>query len=269
MSTQQRVQIAGAGVALVSLILSSVASVWPELIKPHPYLLGIFGLIGVVLIVVPLFVRSTPETPQVENSIMGHQIVSHGDVYFGQPFDPAFEKKEIQPAPLALQTEEKFLDLKLIPHGDNDTSAYLEVLNHGETANVDAQLRIVGLSTGESFKTLPFGGEWRSEFANTGHLGNQFSSYAGSARIDPNKSRLLTIATIASMVVAPFQEMAIVGIDDEVIGWPSSPKQSQELPYYTIQITLIAKGYPKTISVTYKVGPKTTHGPFQMTEVDV
>ena len=252
----------------MSLILSSVASVWPELIKPHPYLLGAFGLIGVLLIVVPFFIRPTPETPQVANSIMGHQIVSHGDVYVGQPSDTVSRRTETQNVPIAQQIkEEKLLDLKLIPHVDNDTSAYLEVFNRGEKVEIDAQLRIVGLSTGESFKTLPFGGEWRSEFANTGYLGNQFFSYAGSARIEPNKNRLLTIATIASMAADAVQEMTIVGIDDEVIGWLARPKQSQELPYYIIHITLVAKGYPKTVNVTYKVGPKTSYGPFQMTEV--
>jgi hypothetical protein len=100
------------------------------------------------------------------------------------------------------QMEEKLLDLKLIPHSDNDTSVYLEVLNQGEKVEVDAQLRIVGLSTNDAYKTLPFGGEWRSELANTGYLGNQFFSYAGSVRIEPHKSRLLTIASIASMAGA-------------------------------------------------------------------
>lgn len=170
--------------------------------------------------------------------------------------------------PMALQIEKKSLDLRLSPHGDNDESIYLEVKNQGDTIDVSAQLEIVGLSTtSRKFKTLPFNGRWKSDLTTVDFYNEQPESYVGNVRIETHKSRLLKIASLASMVGLDEQEMAIVGIDDETIGWESNPRQSQELPYFIIRITLIAKGYPKIKEATYKVGPKTSHGPFQMTEV--
>jgi hypothetical protein len=164
--------------------------------------------------------------------------------------------------------KEPTLDLKLTPYCNNDTSAYLEVLNQGDLINVSAQLQIVGLSTGKGFKNRPFPGQWESE-TTADFYDRMPEPYAGEVRLERNRSRLLIIASIASMAGMPIQEMAIAGINEECIGWESNPRQSQELPYFTVQITLIAKGYPKTKQATFKVGPKTPHGPFQMTEVAV
>jgi len=165
--------------------------------------------------------------------------------------------REIQ---IADHAPEKVLNLKLIPHGDNDTSAYIEVLNQGETATVDAQLRIVGLSTGRSFKKLSFVGKWRGEYAGL---------FTDHVRIESNKSCLLALAKVDPKAGLNEQEMTIVGIDGESVRWLSYSSQNQDLPHYSIQITLISSGYPKTVSATYKVGPKTSHGPFQMMEVTV
>ena len=162
---------------------------------------------------------------------------------------------------------EKSLNLKLIPHAENDESAYLEVRNQGDTISVSAQLQIVGLSTGDKYKTWPFAGEWKCERTNVGFYDRQPEPYTGEVRIERNKSRLLTVASVASMVGMPVQEMAIVGINDERVGWEADPRQKQELPYFTIRISLIAKGYPIAKQATFKVGPKTPHGPFEMTEV--
>ena len=44
-------------------------------------------------------------------------------------------------------------------------------------------------------------------------------------------------------------------------------KGQEVIPYFTVQITLKARGYPKTVNATYKVDPKTHLRPLQMTEV--
>jgi len=168
---------------------------------------------------------------------------------------------------LAIRERKPTLNIEFSQHSDNDESAYLEVKNQGETINISARVEIVGLSTGRGFKTRPFEGQWKNENTSVDFYNQQPEFVAGEVQIEPNKSRLLGIASIASMVGMPIQEMAIVGINDEGIGWESNPKQSQELPYFIVRVTLVAKGYPKTKEVTYRVGPKTSHGPFQMTEV--
>lgn len=276
MLTRGRLQIAGAGVTLLTIALGFFASAWPELIRPHPYWLAISGLIGVLLIVAPLFWPNADslDVPYAKGGLIvgrdnsaQNQIFSHGDVYIGKPFDSASGVRETKTVPDAPQVEEKRLDLKLTAHGDNDTSIYLEVSNRGATATVDAQLRIIGLSTGKKFKTFPFSGQWRSELTTIDFYNGESESYVSSVRIEANKSRLLKVATITSMMGFEEQEMALVGIDDESIVWNSHSRQNQELPYFVVQITLIAKGYPKTIDAKYKVGPKTPQGPFQMTEV--
>jgi hypothetical protein len=173
--------------------------------------------------------------------------------------DTRKKQREIENRPV-----EKVLKLSLIPHGDNDTLAYLEVENMGEAIDVSAQLRISGKNPNQLFKKFGFVGQWKTELTYNDFLSEQTESYAGDVRIEPNKSRLLTIAKIISMVGQDEQEMAIVGIDDESIVWNTDPHQKKELPYFIVRITLMAKGYPKTKETTYKVGPKTPHGPFQM-----
>jgi hypothetical protein len=160
------------------------------------------------------------------------------------------------------------LNLRLTPHGDNSPQVVLEVLNQGDTVNLSAQLRITGVSTRRLFKTYPFNGQWKSELTSTDFYNQQSESYVENVRLEPQRSRLLKIASIASLVYGQ-QEMELFGIDEESVKWDSDPRQNQELPYFIVQITLIAKGYSEVVNVTYKIGPKTTLGPFQMTEITV
>jgi hypothetical protein len=211
--------------------------------------------------------------PQHQDSIVagsgnsGHPIIAHGDVYLGQNSASSLEmKKEIQAGPPAVQREVEELDLELVPHGDNDDSIYLEVRNRGDAINLSAQIQIVG-STNTSFKTWPFAGQWKNEVKTTDFYNQEPEFIAGDVRIERDRSRLLAIASIDSMVGMATQGMAIVGIDNESVEWEFNPSQIKELPYFTVRISLAAKGYEKTKEKTYKVGPKTSHGPFQMTGV--
>ena len=251
----------------MSLILSSVASVWPELIKPHPYLLGIFGLIGVLLIVVPLFARSMPETPQVKNSIMGHQIVSHRDVYVVQPSDTVFRREEIQTVPVTPQIkEEKSLDLRLIPFGDNDASIYLEVTNLGERARVSATARIIKRSDGNTFKGFAYEGRWVTAPTWQQWRNGVQEKFVTATNIERGKSKRLKVASVVSEVGIGIQEMELEVIN-ESIRWEAIPRQPQELPYFVLQIDIIDRSILRPVSKTFKVGPRTATGPLQMTEV--
>jgi hypothetical protein len=161
------------------------------------------------------------------------------------------------------------LRLKLIPHGDNDTSIYLEVLNQGDAITLSAQLGIIGRNPSKLFKTRVFDGQWKSALTTIDFYNERAESYVGDVRIEPNKSRLLTVASIVSMTGFDEQEMALVGIDDESIVWGSDPRKGHELPYFIIWVTLVGKGYKDVVNATYKVGPKTHIGPLQMMEVVV
>ncbi|HTG16164.1 MAG TPA: hypothetical protein VK747_13020 [Blastocatellia bacterium] len=172
----------------------------------------------------------------------------------------------------ATEDREKIIDpipvlsLKLTPHNDKGSSIYLEVGNLGDTVNLSAQLRILGRSPSKLFKTYPFCGQWKSETATVDVYEQQLESYVGDVQLESNKSRLLTIASIVSITSLADQEMTIEGIDEESIVWDSS-RRSQELPYFLIQVNLKAKGYQTPLLATYKVGPKTADGPFDMMEV--
>ncbi|HMG88163.1 MAG TPA: hypothetical protein VK574_20695 [Terracidiphilus sp.] len=267
-----RVQFGGAGVMVTSIALGTVPSVWPELIKPHPYWVAAFVVIGIVMMVAPWFIPDKlPNTRLAINSVnvggdnSGHQIVAHGDVYIG--YIPSASDNKVQDHLIVRQEDkEKLLSLELTSHCDNDDAVYLEVKNHGDTVNVSAKLEIVGLSTGKKYKTWPFIGQWKNENATVDFYDPQPETVAGEIRIECNKSRLLKIASIASMAGLEEQEMALAGINESIV-WNTDPRLKQELPYFSVRVTLIAKGYTKTKEETYKVGPKTTHGPFQMTEV--
>ena len=221
------------GVCLTPLALAFIAY-----LKHAPWPVWMFlALFTQMAIVLPLFIMSTRKRQRETET----------------------REKDINPLPV--------LNLKLTPHGDNATSIYLEVENLGDTISLSAQLRIVGRSPSKPHKTYAFCGRWKSELTTIDFYEQQLESYVGDVQLESNKSRLLTIASIVSIAGLADQEMTIEGIDGESIVWDSSSQQSQELPYFLIQVTLIAKGYPEPVNTTYKVGPKTIHGPFHMTEV--
>lgn len=255
--------------------LGVVPSLWPALIRPHPYMVGALFVIGILMMAAPLFSKDAVDTPQVRGLITvgsdnsGHQIISNGNIYLSHTATSPLIGENSKLQNIATSAVVKpVLGLKLIPHGDNDSSVYLEVVNQGDAINISAQLRIVGLSPGRPFKTYPFNGQWKSELAPVDFYNQQSESYVESVRLEPNISRLLKIASIASFAYGQ-QEMELLGIDEELVKWDINPRQNQELPYFIIQITLVAKGYSEAVNVTYKVGPKTTLGPFQMMEVTV
>jgi hypothetical protein len=113
-------------VLVVSLALGTVASVWPELIRPRSYWVFATFVLGLILSVVAWFLGSgNAAEPQHQDSIVagsgnsGHPIIAHGDVYLGQNSASSLEmKKEIQAGPPAVQREVEELDLELVPHGD-------------------------------------------------------------------------------------------------------------------------------------------------------
>jgi hypothetical protein len=236
-------------------------------------MVGVFFVIGLLMMVAPLFRKDAADTPQVRSMIAvgrdnsGPQIVSQGDIYFGYPSTSLPTLTNNKPQNVTASAISKPV-LRLIPHCDNSPQVVLEVLNQGDTVTLFAQLRITGVSTRRLFKTYPFNGQWKTELTAVDFYNQQSESYVESVRLEPNISRLLKIASIGSLAYGQ-QEMELLGIDEESVKWDINPSHNQELPYFIIQITLVAKGYSEAVNVTYKVGPKTTLGPFQMTEVTV
>jgi hypothetical protein len=177
---------------IVGLCLTPLALAFIAYLKHAPWPLWMFlALFTQVAIVLPLYIMSTRKRQQETET----------------------QEKDIHPLPV--------LNLKLTPHGDNATSIYLEVENLGDTINLSAQLRIVGRSPIKLYKTYAFCGRWKSEPTIDFHE-QQLESYVGDVRLESNKSRLLTIASLVSIESLADQEMTIEGIDGESIVWDTS-----------------------------------------------
>jgi hypothetical protein len=158
--------------------------------------------------------------------------------------------------------------LTLIPHGDKDTDVYLEVVNEGDPVSVSAQLRVVGVSTGVSFKQYAYDGEWRATltFQDVRYGTIPYRSTKG-VHIETGKSKLLRIATFFIPREAfGDSNMSLVGINESIM-WDIELKPGEVLPFFVVQIVLLCKGYRKSIIRKYRVGPIKSYGPIEMVEV--
>jgi hypothetical protein len=261
----------------VSLALGTVPSVWPELIRPHPYWVASLAGIGVLMVVSPLFRmllgKGEVDNPQTVNSISsggdnsGHQIVSYGGtVNVGHhSFVPPIDK--VGTVAVASQTTEKTLSLKLVPHSENSPEVVLEVLNQGDdTVTLSAKLLIISKSTGD-FKTFPFDGLWAatSTYRQVRAAGVQKFS-TKTVRVESGRSENLRVVfTESESIFGTLQEMQLEGIDESIL-WNFDPSESDRLPSFVLQISIFGEGIKSPITKTYKVGPKAYCGPFQMIE---
>jgi hypothetical protein len=169
-------------------------------------------------------------------------------------------------AKVKIVNTEPILKLALIPHGDNDSEVYLEVVNEGKLVDLSAQLRITKVSTGAACKKYGFDGQWKASLDYYDVLTEQTERSESSVSIETGKSRLLRIASIDSESrLGSTMEMRLTGIS-ESIRWFFDPTANDKLPFFELEVRLLGKGY-SSISKTYKVGPRTYAGPLQMMEV--
>ena len=169
--------------------------------------------------------------------------------------------------------KEPALQLALIPHGDQDAEVYLEVINEGDPINLSAQLRIVGLSTRDSFKGYGYKGRWSNTLPspNRGSWRNppqtaQEHGHGTEVKVGTGKSHLLRIASVSERDRYNQYTLTLVGIEESVI-WDFSPEQNRNLPFMILEIKIFGEGFTKPESHTYKVGPKAFQGPIEMVEV--
>ena len=247
---------------------------WPELIRPHPYLLGIFGLIGVLLMAAPFFKWPTsPEIPQVASGIIagrdntGHQIVSQGDVYIGSFSGGPSKRVETPPIPFTLPIKEQaVLDIDLTPHGNNSDAMYLEVMNNGSPTAFSAEVHILRFFPSKEFKTHKFDGRWVILVTRVEWM-DPYEELIPEIKIGTNRSKRLKLASVVSPVGSGMQIVQLEGID-EFINW-ELPVVDQILPYVDIEIMVIGNGYPRPVTKQYRLGPRTPVGPLEMKEIAV
>lgn len=167
--------------------------------------------------------------------------------------------------PKAIVTVEPVLNLTLSPHGENSESLYLEVMNNASPVSLSAEVHILSIFPKRSFKTRKFDGSWAID-VRVERWKSPHEQLIPKITIESSRSKRLKLASVISPVGVGPQIMELVGID-ECLVWELLPLREHLLPYMEIEIILAGSGYSIPLIKKYKVGPRTSSGPLQMTEV--
>jgi hypothetical protein len=166
--------------------------------------------------------------------------------------------------------EKRDLNLELIPHGENSSEVYLEVINKSETTKMSAQIRVLSKSYGDGVKKYGYEGFWSGPiFAIQGWdkvLPVRDHGERTSVVIPSEKSHLLRIASVDLNHDHGQCTLSLVGIEEKLM-LDFEPTPNSHLPFFVLNVKFFGEGFVNTISRDYKVGPKTFRGPMEMTEV--
>jgi hypothetical protein len=232
--------LATAGVFLLAGVWGTYASIWPDLFRPHPHILFLFLIVGVLLILgsaIGAIIRGCSKRPMLE-----------------QP-----QNAEPIAAPNGL-------NLELIPHGANSPLLCLEVKNLGEDAKITATIKIVSKSYGVSFNTRPYVGQWELLSYKRRFGDHRPEPRASVVVIPKGHRRILEIAKQASENGHRDISAAYLVGFDEFLQWDFEQKSGSSLPKFRLDIEFLAEG-TDSIHRTFDVGPVHAYGPLGMTEV--
>jgi hypothetical protein len=226
--------LSAVGAWMVAAFIGVGSSVWPELIRPHFYAVGLLGAIGVVLFIYPF----------------GHKLLA--SLIISDNSQALLPLNSID-APL------QDFRLQLEPHGEQSEYLILQVCNKGAALHkLSAQLQVVGSSQAQ-FKTLKYGGCWHSPGPSCGPT---------SLASPPSCVDLyIAKADVPRDHHYPMCYLRLIGLDENFC-WHREYDKGAELPYYILAITLSTDEHHNVIRKTYKVGPKTVEGPLCMEEVN-
>jgi hypothetical protein len=164
-------------------------------------------------------------------------------------------------------TEKQKLCLELIPHGINSPDLFLEVINNGEPTELTAKIRILSRSYGDGVKGYAFDGLWDGPaFSVSSRRRIPTQGGRTSVHVKTGDNALLRIASMRPELAHGQSIMDLVNIKEKLM-WDFEQKPNSDLPFFTLQIQLLAEGFLKPKPKIYKVGPTHAYGPIGMTEV--
>lgn len=169
-----------------------------------------------------------------------------------------------------ITSEKRELGLGLIPHGDNSSEVYLEVINNSETTQMSAQIGVLSRSYGDGVKKYRYTGIWSGPiFAMENWNEVQPVRDHGkrtSVVITSGKSHLLRIASVELNDDYGQCTLSLVGLEEKLM-WDFEPSPKNHLPFFVVQVQLFGEGFVSPPPKNYRVGPKASIGPMDMVEV--
>jgi hypothetical protein len=201
---RKAIRNSGIGVTMLATFLGVGSSVWPEYIRPHPYAFLIFGMLGVVMLLVPFFTKvakiedtitsfapsgSTTISPVITSSPVQ---TNHQEVHFHLPPTVAF----VAPEEKQEKALKKSLELILTSHGKDSTELFLEVENEGSGITVSANLRVVRASAGVAYKAFSYDGLWVDSLPHSSFRQGVLKRSKRSVFLAPHKPEILRIASV-------------------------------------------------------------------------
>jgi len=228
------------GAFVVAAVIGVGSSVWPEYIRPHPYVVVLFGVIGLRFLLVPTAYK-----------VAAH--VLHGNV--------AAPTLNVLVAPV------QDMQIELITHGEFSSELLLECVNRGGPCTLTADMRVTGASPGLVYKRIGYQGRWVKPVAFA-HLqrGVEYT-FTPKAYVATGGSAKLRVATIdAPEKPEGNAYMRLYGADDWAT-WDLEQSSQEELPHFIVDIEIRAAGKNGILKRTYKVGPVSRNESLRMTEV--
>ena len=137
---------------------------------------------------------------------------------------------------------------------------------------MSAQIGVLRRSYGEGVKKYRYTGIWSGPiFAMENWNEVQPVRDHGertSVVITSGKSHLLRIASVELNDDYGQCTLSLVGLEEKLM-WDFEPSPKNPLPFFVVQVQLFGEGFVSPPPSDYRIGPKTSIGPMEMTEVTV
>jgi hypothetical protein len=251
----------------------SLASAWPELVRPHPLIVLFVGIGGVVLVVFAFFMKgdkqesTSPNVSQImgpiQNSPSFTVSPSNSNTQTVNVYLPDFSDHTNTKQANESQ-ERKPLSLILTSHGEWNSKLLLEVQNNGDPVTLSAQFRVVGASPGLIYKRLPYTAHWE--------VGQSFSdNQRGVERTKTkmhlgNKPEILKVATWYLPVPPEGDATFLLGNTGEKFSWNVEHTKQSNLPWFDVEVTFIPEDRRSNLTKLFRIGPITKLGALEMLE---
>ena len=234
--------ITAIGAFLVAAVIGVGSSVWPEYIRPHPYVVAFFGVIGLLFLLVPFVYKAT-----------AHAL--HGNV--------------VAPSLNVLAAPVQDMQIELIPHGEFSLELLLECVNRGGPCTLTADMRVIGASPGLAYKKIGYQGRWVKPVTFVRSQRDVQYDWKPNAYVATGASAKLRLATMDTPLRPEGNAYMHLYGTDEWATWDLENSSSDDLPYFNVSVEIRAVGQHHVLKKTYRVGPPHKNESLRMVEVPV
>jgi hypothetical protein len=234
------------GLMMTSAI--SLASAWPELVRPHPLVVLFVGIAGMVFIVFAFFMKGDKQQSTSPNVSQTTGPIHNNPSFTSSPSNSNTQTVNVYLPDLsehinAKQSNEpqgrKPLSLMLTSHGEWSSKLLLEVKNNADPVTLSAQFRVVGASPGLIYKRLPYTAHW--EVAQS-FSDNQRDINRTKTKIRlGNKPEILKVATWYLPVPPEGDATFLLGNTDQQFSWDVEHTKQPDLPWFDVEVTFIVQ----------------------------